>query len=123
MGRLLWHVLDASGEKDMGPKPTLEAAEGIRLSGDSLGRFVSGVTLQSSMFSARVVSDQRIEFRHRGKRIDTAEWGLTGDEFWLKGKVITGDRKLYLTVVLEGNTLKWYDRDGTLSGAALCSKK
>ena len=42
IGRLLWHILDAAGETDIGPDPTIEAATGVRLNQDDMTYAFSG---------------------------------------------------------------------------------
>ncbi len=116
IGRLLWHILDAAGEKNIGEKPVLEAAKGIRLTGNSLKNALAGCMIQTVRYTVKIPSDSRMEFWAGGKRIDTAKWGTAGDKGWLKSKIITGGKKIYLYFVLENDTLKWYDRDGTLEG-------
>ncbi len=116
IGRLLWHILDAAGERNIGEKPVLAAARGVRLAGDALKRTLVGCTIRTGKYTVKFPSDSRIEFWVGRKRIDTAKWGVDGDKGWLKGKVMTGGMKVYLYFVLEDDTLKWYDRDGTLDG-------
>jgi CubicO group peptidase (beta-lactamase class C family) len=116
IGRLLWHILDAAGEKDIGEKPVLGAAKGVRLTGDTLKQTLVGCTIQTGKYTVKFPSDSRIEFWIGRKRIDTARWGVDGNKGWLKGKVMTGGKKVYLYFVLEDDILKWYDRDGTLDG-------
>jgi hypothetical protein len=38
------------------------------------------------------------------------------DKCWLKAKILTGGRKVSLDLVLDGDTIKWYDPEGTLGG-------
>ena len=44
VGRLLWHILDAAGETDMGPVPTIKAAKGYRLNEDDLKKLFAANT-------------------------------------------------------------------------------
>lgn len=122
IGRLLWHILDAAGVEGIGEKPTLASAAGVRLKGDALQQALLGCTLRASEFTVKVRDTTRMEFWVGGKRIDVAEWGVAGDGGWVKGKVITGGWKVPLSFVVEGNTLKWYDSDGTLAGSGFYSK-
>lgn len=116
IGRLLWHILDAAGEKDIGEKPVLEAARGVRLSGEALKQALTGSIVRGGHFTVKVKSDTRMDFWVGRKRFDTAEWGVSGDKGWVKSKVLTGGRKEYLRFVLDDDVLKWYDRSGTLAG-------
>ena len=38
------------------------------------------------------------------------------DKCWLKAKILTSGRKVSLDLVLDGDTIKWYDPEGTLGG-------
>jgi CubicO group peptidase (beta-lactamase class C family) len=122
VGRLLWHILEAAGVEEIGEKPTLASAAGVRLTGAALQQALSGCTLQASDYTVKIPDAGRMEFWAGGRRIDAAEWGVAGDGGWLKGKIITGGVKVSLSFVMEGNTLKWYDRDGTLAGTGIYSK-
>jgi len=51
IGRLLWHILDAAGETDIGEKPTLAGAKGIHLGGDSLQKTLKGCTIRADNFT------------------------------------------------------------------------
>jgi len=116
IGRLLWHILDAAGEKNIGEKPILEAANGVRLTGNRLKQTLTGCTVRTGRYTVKIPNDSRMEFWSGRKRFSTAKWGVDGDKGWLKSKIMTGGRKVYLDFVLENDTLKWYDHDGTLDG-------
>jgi CubicO group peptidase (beta-lactamase class C family) len=122
VGRLLWHILDAAGVEDIGEKPTLASAAGVRLIGDALQQALLGCTLRTSEFTVKIPDTTRMEFWRSNKRIDVADWGVAGDGGWLNGKIITSGSKISLSFVREGNTLKWYDRDGTLAGTGIFIK-
>jgi CubicO group peptidase (beta-lactamase class C family) len=119
IGRLLWHILDAAGETKIGEKPTLEGAKGILLSGDDLHNTLKGCVIKTESFLAKFHPDHRFELWAGGKQIDTGKWWVEKDKCWLKSKVITGGWKVSIRLVLEGDTIKWYDRDGTLDGKGI----
>ncbi len=119
IGRLLWHILDAAGETDIGEKPTLEAAKGILLSGDDLNNALSGCVIKWDNFLAKFHTDNRFELWMGHKRIDTGTWWVEKDNCWLKSKVITGGRKVRVRLVRDEDTMKWYGSDGTLEGKGI----
>lgn len=116
IGRLLWHILEAAGEKEIGEKPILNAAKGVRLTGSKLKQALTGCTIRTGQYTIKFPSASRMEFWFGGKRFSTAKWGVDGDKGWLKGKLITGGRKVLLYFVLDDGVLKWYDQKRTLDG-------
>ncbi len=119
IGRLLWHILDAAGETDIGEKPTLEAAKGILLSGDNLHNALSGGVIKWDNFVAKFHTDNRFELWMGLKRIDTGKWWVEKDNCWLKSKVMTGGWKVSVRLVKDADTIKWYDSNGTLDGKGI----
>ena len=122
IGRLLWHILDAAGETDIGEKPTLDGAKGVRLRGDELYNAVAGSLIKTEQFTAKFLQDNRLELWMKDKRIDAGKWWIKKDKCWLKAKILTGGRKVGLNLVLDGDTIKWYDLEDTLGGKGVYSK-
>jgi CubicO group peptidase (beta-lactamase class C family) len=122
IGRLLWHILDAAGETDIGERPTLDGARGVRLTGDGLDSAMAGSTIKTNQFTAKFLQDNRLELWMKDKRIDNGKWWVKKDKCWLKTKILTGGRKVGLSLVLDGDTIKWYDPDGTRGGKGDYSK-
>jgi hypothetical protein len=56
LGRLLWLILDAAGEKEIGENPYIEAAKGVRLTADNLKETLEGSSMREG---ASVVSITR----------------------------------------------------------------
>ena len=123
IGRLLWHILDAAGESDIGHKPTLDAAGGNRLNNDQLNKVLPGSTIRGPDFKVRLSKDRRFELWSGSKQIDTGIWGVRSGKFWLKTRLLTGGRKTKLTMVLDGDRLKWFDSQGTLMGEGLIRRE
>ena len=122
-GRLLWHILDAAGESGIGPKPTLEAASGRLLSDRQLNQILPGSTIKGPDFLVNLTPDYRFELWSDGKKTDTGSWGAERGKFWLKTRRLTGGRKARLTMVLDGDRLKWFDPQGTLMGHGFIRKE
>jgi CubicO group peptidase (beta-lactamase class C family) len=122
IGRLLWHILDAAGERDIGEAPTIEAAKGVRLNEDDMtalfrankkwigpntGIFPGG---ESLVFICS--QDGRLTFSAGENAKFTGNWWIGGDKFYFK---IFG-MKAYFQIIKEGRTIKLYDPTGTLFG-------
>jgi hypothetical protein len=122
IGRLLWHILDAAGETDIGEPPTLDGAKGVHLAGDNLRDTLHGCSIRADNFTLKFQQDNRIKLWVNKKQIDTGKWWVKDDKCRLKGKIITNGRKVGLHLVLEGDIIKWYDRDGTLDGKGIYIK-
>ena len=116
IGRLLWHILDAAGETDIGEKPTLEGAKGILLTGDDLHNTLAGCVIKTDWFLAKFHPDNRVELWTGRKRLDTGKWWVEKDKCWLQSRVLTGGAKVAINLVLDEDTIKWYGSDGTLDG-------
>lgn len=119
IGRLLWHILDAAGETDIGEKPTLEGAEGVLLAGEDLHKALAGCVIKTQSFLAKFHPDNRFDLWTGRKQFDTGKWWVESDKCWLKSKVITGGAKVSIRLVLDEDTIKWYDNDGTLDGKGI----
>jgi hypothetical protein len=122
MGRLLWHILDAAGETDIGEKPTLDGARGVLLTHDNLHNVLAGSVIETAQCTLKLFPDNRIEMWMRGKRIDTGKWWVKKDKCWVRGRLLTSGGKVGLNLVRDGDTLKWFDREGTLAGKGVYSK-
>jgi hypothetical protein len=122
IGRLLWLILSAAGEKRIGDDPSIEAAKGVSLSTDDLkqllangskwigpnnGIFPGGESLVLSCSKdGQLTLSATEELEFKGK------WWISSDKFYFK---ILGI-KTYLSIFREGNTLGLYDPTGTLFG-------
>jgi CubicO group peptidase (beta-lactamase class C family) len=122
IGRLLWLILSAAGEKDIGEDPSIEAASGARLAtkdlkqllangskwiGANNGIFPGGDSLIISCSKTGELSlsaSKNLEFK--------GKWWIARDRFYFK---ILG-MKAYLSIFQKGDTLSLYDPTGTLYG-------
>ena len=122
IGRLLWHILDAAGETEIGEEPTIEAARGVRLNEDEMntllaannkwvgpntGIFPGG---ESLVFSCS--QDGRLTFSAGANIKFSGKWWISGDKFCFK---ILG-MKGYFHIIQEGESIKFFDPTGTLFG-------
>jgi CubicO group peptidase (beta-lactamase class C family) len=122
IGRLLWLILSAAGETQIGDNPSIEAAKGVRLSTDDLkqllasgnkwigpnnGIFPGGESLVLSCSKDGELSlsaSEDLEFK--------GKWWISSDRFNFN---ILGI-KAYFFIFQERDTLGLYDPTGTLFG-------
>jgi len=127
IGRLLWLILSAAGETQIGDDPSIEAAKGVRLSTDDLkqllesgskwvgpnhGIFPGGESLVltcSKDGQLKLSATKELEFK--------GKWWISKDRFYFD---ILGI-KAYLSVFQKGDALGLYDPTGTLFGKFIIS--
>ena len=133
LGRLLWLILDAAGETDIGENPSIDTASGERLTADNFAKILEqgtftaeyktpvGLTGESerlftvfffpdgscSLFQKNIPLKERFE--------DTGKWWFEGAEFCFQWKRLFAGRKDCVYLVLDEKTLKIYSLDGTLN--------
>ena len=116
-GVLLWHILDAAGETDIGDPPFIHLAPGIRLGAQGLRDAISGRTLEAVEGAYRttvvVGADGSLSLFADGTPVYDGTWWIEEDAFCVEvpGTDIGG----CLHGVLDGRTLRLYEPDGTLS--------
>jgi CubicO group peptidase (beta-lactamase class C family) len=127
LGRLLWLILDAAGETEIGENPSIEAAKGVRLTADDfeelLGRgtiTARGVTppglVERSEKSFIALIFQNGTISVKGGFEDTGKWWFEGDKFCTQWKQIRSGKKDCSYLVLDKKILKTYSLNGTLDG-------
>jgi CubicO group peptidase (beta-lactamase class C family) len=117
IGILLWLILDAAGETEIGESPFIESAKGVRLTADNLQETIAGSTARGASGAGELVvsfsEDGIVTLSVAGALIDTGKW-------WTEdAKVCTEFTNPDLEdgcnlVVLDGTTIKLFDLDGTL---------
>lgn len=122
IGRLLWHILDAAGEKDIGAVPTIEAAAGVRLNGKDLKRLLAsgstwvvpntGIFPGGEALTINCSQDGTLSIATGANSQFSGKCWITGDKFNYK---ILG-MKGYFHVVQEGRKITLFDPTGTLFG-------
>ncbi len=125
IGLLLWLILDAAGETEIGEPPFIESAQGVRLTADNLQETLAGSTLQRGSGSEEVVAsiseDGTLSISLDGVLMDTGEWWIEDDELCVEftNPALEGGCSL---VVLDGSTIKLFDLDGVLEQKFAYSK-
>jgi CubicO group peptidase (beta-lactamase class C family) len=117
-GVLLWRLLDAAGETDIGEPPFLELAPGVRLTGDDLRATIPGTTLRPSdgRMGATVVNDPDggLSISFDGALVFTGTWWIEGDSYCVDVPD-SADIGGCFRAALDGSDLRLYGSDGTLS--------
>jgi CubicO group peptidase (beta-lactamase class C family) len=116
LGRLLWMILDAAGEKEIGENPYIGAAKGVRLTADNLKKTIEGSSIRERASVVSITRDGTMSVSMEGKLIDTGKWWTEGDKVCSQWKRIREGKKACRFLVLDGTIVKWFDLDGTLDG-------
>lgn len=122
IGRLLWHILDAAGETDIGEEPMIEAAKGVRLNKEDMNTLLAAnnkwIGANTGIFpggeSLVLVCSQEgtLAFSAGEELKFTGKWWISGDKFYFKILGIKG----YFHIIQEGESIKFFDPSGTLFG-------
>ena len=128
LGRLLWLILDAAGEADIGPDPAFTASAGVRVTvsnwkqtfGNGTVRF-RGVRPSNLVedgdvpFLASLAPDGTLVVEANEARIDSGTWWLHGGRFCFRLERTTGGHRLCRRMVVDGRSVRLFDLEGTLS--------
>jgi CubicO group peptidase (beta-lactamase class C family) len=125
IGPLLWLILDAAGETDIGGAPLLDAAEGILVTADNLQETWAKSTIRhldgpEGQYIMSYAPDGSMAFtaRESGEPVDAGRWWAEGDRVCRQWNELDAGEKVCSYVVLDGLTLRWFDLDGILAGQA-----
>jgi len=121
IGRLLWFILDAAGDTEIGETTFIEAAKGVRLTSDNAKETLVALTgstiwhLESEPDIA-IYADGTMTYTagKSGDLIDTGRWWFEGDRYCRQWKKSEEGKKACFFLVLDGSTLKVFDLNGTL---------
>ena len=122
VGRLLWHILDAAGEEEIGEDPSIEAAKGILLTPEKLkealkhgtawvGRNTGPIPGGDKIFIS-CLKDGRLFYSFGGKQRINGKWAINNDKLILN---LLGMR-LFFSIVQDGSMYSFYDHSETLFG-------
>jgi len=132
LGRLLWLILDAAGETEIGENPSIEAARGVRLIADNFKELLERGTLtvrgmtppglverSEKSFIVSFFPDGNLSFFRgdvslKGGFEDTGTWWFEGNKFCNQWKRLRSGKKDCVYLVLDKKTLKTYSLNGTL---------
>jgi len=123
IGQLLWLILAATGETDIGEDPSIEAAKGVRLTADNLKETLAGSSIREGASVVSISRDGTMSISIEGKLVDTGKWWTQGDRFCSQWKKIWEGKKACRFLVLDGTILKWFYLDGILDGKGFFSRE
>ena len=123
IGPLLWLILDAAGETDIGAAPLLEAAEGIQVTSDNLHETWGESTIRhldgpDEQYITSYAPDGTMSFtaRESGEFVDTGKWWAEGDKVCRQWDELDGGEEACFYAVLKGTMLQWFDLKGISVG-------
>jgi CubicO group peptidase (beta-lactamase class C family) len=132
LGRLLWMILDAAGETEIGENPSIEAARGVRLIADNFKELLEKGTLavremtppglvekSEKSFIVSAFPDGNLSIFQEDVSLkegfeDTGKWWFEGNKFCNQWKRLRLGKKDCVYLVLDKKTLRVYSLDGTL---------
>jgi CubicO group peptidase (beta-lactamase class C family) len=122
IGRLLWLILSAAGDTQIGDDPSIEAAKGVRLSTEDLKKLLANgskwIGSNTGLFPGEELlvlscsKDGQLTLSAAEELDFQGKWWISKDRFYFK---ILGT-KAYFTIFQERETLGLYDPTGTLYG-------
>jgi CubicO group peptidase (beta-lactamase class C family) len=118
IGTLLWMILDASGETDIGDPPLLERAVGTRLTADKLPQALRGSTLSATQSGAEIAiiygPEQTLAISLNGTVLAETRWWMEGDHYCHDLGPDYNGRQCY-QLLQNDNRITFFDLDGYVS--------
>jgi CubicO group peptidase (beta-lactamase class C family) len=115
IGTLLWMILDAAGEKEIGDPPLLERNEGTRLTASTLTKVLQECSLRSTQGANEIFvtfgPDQTMSVSSDGSVVGVTRWWLEGNNFCYDLGPEGGGHECS-QVVQNGYQLTFFDLDG-----------
>jgi CubicO group peptidase (beta-lactamase class C family) len=128
VGRLLWLILEAAGEKETGEDPSIEAAKGIRLTSEKLKETLEGGTTWVGTNTGPIPGgdkifiscsqDGKLFYSVEGNQRINGKWWVNDGKLYLNLMGI----KLFFYIIQDGSIYKFFDPTGTLFGKFELSK-
>jgi CubicO group peptidase (beta-lactamase class C family) len=119
MARLLWLVLSAAGDNDVGPDITLAHASGTRLEGDALKTALAGKTLSVGQsltggpYAWQIRADGTLSIRvgAEGRERWSGKWGIDDRGRYCRTLNEPRSREFCFAVVANQGRLQFFDED------------
>jgi CubicO group peptidase (beta-lactamase class C family) len=128
VGRLLWLILKAAGEKEIGEDPSIEAAKGSRLTSEKLKETLEGGTTWVGTNTGPIpggdkifiscLQDGKLFYSIEGNKRINGKWWVNDGKLYLN---LLG-MKLFFFIMQDGSIYKFFDPTGTLFGKFELSK-
>jgi CubicO group peptidase (beta-lactamase class C family) len=122
VGRLLWLILDAAGEKDIGEDPSIKAAKGDLLTADQLRKILQNGTLWIGRNTGPIpggdtifiscLKNGKLFYSFGGKQKIQGKWSISNEILLLDLMAM----KLPFSIVKQGDMYSFYDPSGTRFG-------
>jgi CubicO group peptidase (beta-lactamase class C family) len=135
LDRLMWLILDAAGETDIGENPSIDATSGVRVTADNLDETLGTGTLTvrgtfpadlveggDRKFVASLFPDHSVEILVNGVVEDKGKWGAKENKVCIQLDKITGGKTACDYWVVDEQSLKLFDFRGTLLDAYTLSR-
>lgn len=121
IARLLWLVLSAAGDKDVGPDVSLAHASGDRLAGEEIrARFAGanlslGEMLSGGPYTWQLRADGTASVRAGAEQRETfgGSWRVDGDRY-CRMLNLPNAREVCFSVVARGSRVQFFDADGLM---------
>jgi CubicO group peptidase (beta-lactamase class C family) len=128
VGPLLWLILEAAGEKEVGEDPSIEAAKGGRLTSEKLKETLGGGTTWVGTNTGPIpggdkifiscLQDGKLSYSVEGNQRINGKWWVNDGKLYLNLMGI----KLFFYIIQDGSIYKFFDPTGTLFGKFKLSK-
>jgi hypothetical protein len=128
VGPLLWLILEAAGEKEVGEDPSIEAATGVRLTSEKLKETLGGGTTWVGTNTGPIpggdkifiscLQDGKLSYSVEGNQRINGKWWVNDGKLYLNLMGI----KLFFYIIQDGSIYKFFDPTGTLFGKFKLSK-
>jgi CubicO group peptidase (beta-lactamase class C family) len=128
IGRLLWLILEAAGEKGIGEDPSIEAAKGVRLTPEIMKETLEGGTTWVGTNTGPIPGGDKIFisclqggnlfYSVEGNKRINGKWWVNDGKLYLNLMGI----KLVFYIIQDGSIYKFFDPTGTLFGKFELSK-
>jgi CubicO group peptidase (beta-lactamase class C family) len=123
IGPLLWLILNAAGETEIGDAPIVKLAEGVQVKADNLHKTWGESTIwyldgSEDQYITSHAPEGTLTLKGRESRelIDSGKWWVDSDKVCRQWKEMDGSEKACYYILLDGPTLLYFDLDGILAG-------
>lgn len=135
LGRLMWLILDAAGETGLGDDPAIEAAKGVRVTAEVLDELLGtdGVVLRDTVgiglvedddapMVVTLFPDHTMTIQVKGWLEDEGTWWTEDDKVCSRWQTFRGGGTSCRDWFVDGQTVRRFDSDGTLTNTFALSR-
>jgi hypothetical protein len=126
MARLLWLILSAAGDTDVGPDVTLAHADGSRPEGEALRETLAGATLvaaEGGFYSWQLLADGTLWMAtgREHKSLSKGSWRVDGNHYCRTLSAANAQESCF-SVSVSGAKIKFFDEDGLMRFDAVAER-